>query len=79
MPVEQEIKLKIKCDNPDCPGNTLDPESRDGWLFISGEVYAETMTAQFVYCSAECLSAHSALAVTALPLLGGGVPETAPA
>jgi hypothetical protein len=71
MPAEQEVTLNISCDNPDCPGNDLDSTSRDGWLFISGEVYAETQTGQFVYCSADCLSAHSGLAVTTLPALGG--------
>lgn len=69
MPVDETVKLKIKCDNPDCPGNDLSATDRTGWLFISGEVYAETMTAQFVYCSASCLSAHSDLAVTSLPAL----------
>jgi hypothetical protein len=69
MPIEQEIKLKIKCDNPDCPGNTLDPESREGWLIVSAEVYAETQAGQFVYCSADCLSQHSALQVEALSSL----------
>jgi len=53
------VKLKIKCDNPDCPGNTLDAGEREGWLFVSHEVYGDP-TAQHVFCSYDCLSAASA-------------------
>ena len=55
MPVTQEIVLDIVCDNPACPGNTLDPTDRTGWTFVSAEVYGEPGT-QHVYCCADCAS-----------------------
>lgn len=55
MTLESTEKLKIKCDNPECPGNTLNPEDRAGWLFVSSEFYGEP-TQQHVFCSATCVS-----------------------
>jgi hypothetical protein len=59
MPLEEEKVLVISCDNAACPGNTLDPADRTGWLFISSEVYGQP-SQQNVYCCAEC----SAVAAT---------------
>jgi hypothetical protein len=66
MPVEETTKLKIKCDNPNCPDSSgaaqgLDPEIRDGWIFISGEVYGQP-SASYVFCSTDCISAGAATA-----------------
>ena len=58
MPVDKETILHIACDNPDCPGNTLDPTDRLGWTFISSEVYGEP-TAQNVFCCPDCAGAIS--------------------
>jgi hypothetical protein len=64
MPVDQEVKLKIKCDNPECPGHdNLSAEDRTGWIFISSEVYGEP-TAQHVFGSVECVNAATAETVT---------------
>lgn len=59
MPVEETTKLKIKCDNPDCKGNDLDPGDRAGWIFITHEVYGEA-SKQNVFCSYDCVSQASA-------------------
>jgi hypothetical protein len=53
MPVEQETVLSITCDNPACPGNSLDASDRMGWTFVNTEVYGES-TQQHVYCCADC-------------------------
>lgn len=75
MPVDETTRLKITCDNPSCPGNDLKTTSRDGWIFLSGEVYGETQSGQFAYCSSGCVSAHAANGVTSLPAIG---PEVTP-
>lgn len=56
MPVEKTDAVSIACDNPDCPGNDLDPADRTGWLFVSSEVYGQP-TVQTVFCSYDCLGA----------------------
>jgi len=61
MPVTEETMLHISCDNPACPGNNIPPNSRDGWLFVSAEVYGDPSTSH-VFCSADCLSAASGAA-----------------
>jgi hypothetical protein len=53
MPVETENVVTISCDNPSCPGNSLDPADRTGWTFVTTEVYGES-TQQHVYCCADC-------------------------
>jgi len=58
MGMEQKELLVISCDNPACPGNTLDQADRQGWLFVSHEVYGEP-TSQHVFCSYGCLAAKS--------------------
>lgn len=77
MPINEESVLSIVCDNPACPGNTLDPGDRLGWLFVSSEVYGEP-TRQTVFCSFGCVGAAStayASDVTAPPF--GSEPATA--
>jgi len=59
MPLDSTQVVRIACDNPNCPGNTLDESDRDGWFFVTGEVYAKGPTTQHVYCSSECLSANA--------------------
>ncbi len=59
MPVDSETTMTISCDNPACPGNSLDPADRLGWLFVSHEVYGEP-TGSNVYCCAGCVSAAAA-------------------
>jgi hypothetical protein len=49
----QTVTLSISCDNPACPGNTLNPADRVGWTFVNAELYGST-TAQYVYCCATC-------------------------
>ena len=56
----------IVCDNPACPGNTLDPANRLGWSFVTSEVYGEPSQSN-VFCCADCLSA--AAANTETPML----------
>lgn len=56
MPVNQQTRLKIVCDNPDCPGNDLDRADRAGWIFVMHEVYGKP-SQQSVFCSSECVSA----------------------
>jgi len=73
MAIEETTKLKIKCDNPDCPGNELDPENRNGWLFVTHEVYGEP-TAQHVFCSYACLGTASSEAPEANVMMAK--PET---
>lgn len=58
LPVDQETTVSIKCDNPACPGNQLDPTDRTGWLFINWEIYGQ-QTNQHVFCSFECLAASA--------------------
>lgn len=67
MPVDQETVLNIVCDNPDCPGNELDPKNRQGWIFTSSEVYGETSVVQHVFCSTDCVSASAANADISFP------------
>jgi hypothetical protein len=62
LPVEQTVVLTITCDNPGCPGNTLDPAVRDGWMFVSREVYGAPPE-QFVYCCAACSGTMQAVPV----------------
>jgi hypothetical protein len=71
MPVEETTTLNIVCDNPDCPGNDLDPTVRTGWLFISSEVYGEP-TRQHVFCSTECVNGATDPKVT--PYIFTGAP-----
>jgi hypothetical protein len=53
MPIETVSAVNIVCDNPACPGNTLDPHDRVGWTFVNTEIYGQTGQ-QFVYCCAMC-------------------------
>jgi hypothetical protein len=49
--------LQISCDNPACPGNTLDPSDRTNWTFITSELYGQPTNPQMVYCCSECAGA----------------------
>ena len=56
MPVEETTVLHITCDNAACPGHPdLDPAVRDGWLFVTSEVYGQQSQAH-VYGNASCAS-----------------------
>ena len=35
MGVTSKTVIKIECDNPNCPGNDLDPKSFDGWIRVN--------------------------------------------
>lgn len=59
VPVDEQTVLAISCDNPTCPGNELDPAQRDGWLFVTSEVYGQPSQSS-VYCSAGCVSSAAA-------------------
>jgi hypothetical protein len=59
MPIDEATTLSIVCDNPECPGNSLDPSDRFGWLFINSEVYGEPV-ASHVFCSQSCVNAATA-------------------
>lgn len=76
MPADAEVTLNIVCDNPACPGNDLDPAVRDGWLFVSAEVYG-TATQTFVFCSGTCLGAESEKVATPPAPPGEAEPEAA--
>jgi hypothetical protein len=56
MPVAEATVLNITCDNPNCPGNNLEPTDRTGWFFVSSEIYGQP-TVQHVFCSASCAAA----------------------
>src|SRR5947207_1686189 len=68
MPTESTTVVRVSCDNPDCPGNDLDPEDRLGWLFVSHEVYGEP-TQQHVFCSYGCLGTAASLKPAVNPLI----------
>lgn len=53
MPVTETTVIHIVCDNPTCPGNTLDPADRFGWTFVNAEVYGGPPV-QYAYCSPTC-------------------------
>jgi hypothetical protein len=67
MPVEETTNTKIVCDNPDCPGNELDPANRYGWLFVTHEIYGEP-TQSHVFCSSDCVSAVTRDATNAIKM-----------
>jgi hypothetical protein len=56
MPVVETVTLTITCDNPGCPGNTLNPADRRGWTFVNAEIYGGAPV-QYVYCSPTCAEA----------------------
>jgi hypothetical protein len=59
MPYTETTVIDISCDNPDCPGNTLDATSRLGWLFVTAEVYNASST-NHVFCCSDCVSMAAA-------------------
>lgn len=54
MPIEESTVLNVVCDNANCPGNQLDPTTKDGWLIINHEVYGDPVM-ENVFCSYTCL------------------------
>jgi len=58
MPVEELTVLSIHCDNASCPGSSLDPSERTGWLFVTSEVYGQP-SQQHVYCCTDCAGADA--------------------
>lgn len=54
MPLTETTTINIICDNSECPGNTLDPTNRDGWLFISNQISGASY--DHVYCSYTCVN-----------------------
>jgi len=63
MGVEVTTAIHITCDNPACPGNSLDPASYDGWIQMQAQVTVPNDNPEFpafpvfqqaVYCSPSC-------------------------
>jgi len=62
MGVVSETVLTITCDNPACPGNSLDPATYDNWIQITASVqgvapeggYAFPVQQTAIYCSPAC-------------------------
>jgi len=66
MGVEQTHTLNISCDNPSCPGNSLDPTSYEGWVQITATVqlppvehegsvpFIAPVSQSGIFCSPEC-------------------------
>ena len=77
MPVVTTEVIRIKCDNPNCPGNDLDESDRTGWLFVSAGVYGGVYGSpvqESVFCSVACVNAATA----EVPTLLTGEPTTPP-
>lgn len=57
MPLKTTQVVNIVCDNPNCPKtSTLDPAKREGWFFVTSEIYGES-TQQHVFCDGVCAAA----------------------
>jgi len=57
MPVQATQVVNIVCDNPNCPKtSTLDPTKRDGWFFVTSEIYGEPVSTH-VFCDGVCAAA----------------------
>jgi len=65
MGVETTTSVTITCDNPNCPGNSLDPADYGGWIQLVASVAPESSPAGLVfppfptqstqiYCCAAC-------------------------
>lgn len=63
MGAEVTTAVHITCDNPACPGNSLDPASYDGWIQMQAQVTVPNANPEFpsfpvfqnaVYCSPSC-------------------------
>lgn len=64
MGIETDTTKTVICDNPNCPGNELDPHSEIGWLFVNIQTFNEAPSGgmlfpvlgpQRIYCSIECV------------------------
>ena len=56
MPLVHTDTIMVTCDNPYCPGNNLNPDKREGWIFITSELYGNQVQS-FVFCSDGCVEA----------------------
>ena len=58
------------CDNPDCPGNDLDPHDGTGWMTVNHSVGGDESGMKWhVFCSYDCLSVASGLKPEINPLI----------
>jgi len=49
MGVETTTTITVTCDNPACPGNSLDPASYEGWIQIMASVTPPAPEGQFAF------------------------------
>jgi len=77
MPANEKTAVAITCDNPACPGNSLKKTDREGWLFVTTEVYGDPPQ-QHVYCSATCAGADAPAAFDTPEELKRQEPEPVP-
>lgn len=68
MGVETTTTTTITCDNPNCPGNSLDPASFEGWIQLAATTHTAgpegmpsmpTMVATRIYCCPACAASVS--------------------
>ena len=64
MALTETTGVMIECDNPNCPGNDLDPNDRTGWTFVYVEVYGQPGT-QHVFCCDACAGSVTTVAAEA--------------
>ena len=55
MGVEQTTTITVTCDNPACPGNSLDSSTVDGWVEASSLIHG-SVSASGIFCSTSCAS-----------------------
>lgn len=57
MGVEQTTAITVTCDNPACPGNSLDSTTTNGWIEASSLLHGSTfIQASGIFCSPACAS-----------------------
>jgi len=59
MGAEVTTTYEITCDNPNCPGNNLDPTKHDGWIQMSAVIHQfdgdfPVIPPSAFYCSPSC-------------------------
>jgi len=62
---------EITCDNPNCPGNDLDPTSHDGWIQMSAIIHQFDGTFPVIppnnfYCTPSCAGTVDEALTTAI-------------
>jgi hypothetical protein len=61
MGLEQTYVVNITCDNPKCKGHDdLDPHDRNGWIFMTSEIYGGGGTVNHVFGNTKCISQAAA-------------------